>query len=196
MTKLDLTLYLGGTRSGKSARAEEDASRDGVPVLYVATARSDDVFMADRIRQHRARRPSNWLTQECSLNVAEYVEPRLSELMALSAAQSHTISPKKPVVLLDCVTLWVTAILFSLPDQTATPPFETALRAEVGALLKLMERPEFRWVMVSGEVGLGGIHGDAISRNFCDGLGLVNQMLGSRASHVYLAMAGRRLRLE
>ena len=38
MEKTELTLYLGGTRSGKSARAEAQALRTGGPVLYVATA--------------------------------------------------------------------------------------------------------------------------------------------------------------
>ncbi|WP_289107167.1 bifunctional adenosylcobinamide kinase/adenosylcobinamide-phosphate guanylyltransferase, partial [uncultured Bilophila sp.] len=52
MDKPDLTLYLGGTRSGKSARAEARVfQRADGPVLYVATAeaRPDDPSMTERI---------------------------------------------------------------------------------------------------------------------------------------------------
>ena len=60
----DLTLYLGGTRSGKSACAEQEAMRSGAAVLYVATAmaRPDDESMLERIRRHQARRPAHWRT--------------------------------------------------------------------------------------------------------------------------------------
>lgn len=73
MEKTELTLYLGGTRSGKSARAEAQALRTGGPVLYVATAeaRPDDPSMHERIRRHRDRRPPHWSTLECPLHLAK-----------------------------------------------------------------------------------------------------------------------------
>ena len=77
--KPDLTLYLGGTRSGKSARAEAAALQAQGPVLYVATAeaRADDASMLDRIRRHRARRPAHWRTLECPCRLANPSPPRL-----------------------------------------------------------------------------------------------------------------------
>ena len=78
--KPDLTLYLGGTRSGKSARAEAAALQAQGPVLYVATAeaRADDASMLDRIRRHRARRPAHWRTLECPCRLAESIAAALA----------------------------------------------------------------------------------------------------------------------
>ena len=86
--KPDLTLYLGGTRSGKSARAEAAALQAQGPVLYVATAeaRADDASMLDRIRRHRARRPAHWRTLECPCRLAE----------SIAAALEPPLRPERP----------------------------------------------------------------------------------------------------
>lgn len=87
----------------------------------------------------------------------------------------------RPTILVDCVTLWVSNILFSLPNPEDLEAFETAVRAEVDALLALMERSACRWLVVSGEIGLGGIAPERIGRHYCDGLGLANQLIAARA---------------
>lgn len=192
MKQADLTLYLGGTRSGKSARAEAAALRAAGPVLYVATAeaRPDDPSMLERIRRHRARRPGYWRTLECPLRLAESVD---------AALQAPPFAPAdagvRPTILVDCVTLWISNILFSLPDPEDISAFETAVHTEVDALLALMERTEHRWLLVSGETGLGGIAPGRIGRNHCDGLGLANQLIAARARDVFLVVAGRLLPL-
>lgn len=185
----DLTLYLGGTRSGKSAHAEERALQSGGPVLYVATAeaRPGDPSMAERLRRHRARRPASWHTLECPL--------RLAERIAATLAAPPPAIGKTPTILVDCVTLWVSNILFSLPDPEDLTAFETAVRAEVEALLGLMEHSGRRWVLVSGETGLGGIAPTLLGRNYCDGLGLANQLIAARAREVFLTIAGRVLKI-
>ena len=61
---MSLTLVLGGTRSGKSRRAEALALASGLPVRYVATADRSDPSMAERIRRHAGRRPAAWTTVE------------------------------------------------------------------------------------------------------------------------------------
>ena len=142
--KPDLTLYLGGTRSGKSARAEAAALQAQGPVLYVATAeaRADDASMLDRIRRHRARRPAHWRTLECPCRLAESIAAALASApFAPGAAEAGRV---RPTILVDCVTLWVSNILFSLPDPEDLEAFETAVRAEVDALLALMERSACR----------------------------------------------------
>ncbi len=210
MQKTDMTLYLGGTRSGKSARAEAQALQSDGPVLYVATAeaRPDDPSMAERLRRHRARRPESWHTLECPLRLAEHIAAALAQLPASpeSAAPAASSRPterasasatagKTPTILLDCVTLWVSNILFSLPDPEDLSAFEVAVCAEVDALLGLIERSNCRWVLVSGETGLGGIEPTLLGRNYCDGLGLANQLIAARARDVFLVVAGCLLKL-
>jgi adenosyl cobinamide kinase/adenosyl cobinamide phosphate guanylyltransferase len=68
---------LGGARSGKSTFAERLAAESGGPVLYVATATAADDEMADRIRQHQARRPASWQTLETPTDVAARVAAAL-----------------------------------------------------------------------------------------------------------------------
>ena len=97
---------------------------------------------------------------------------------------------ERPTILIDCVTLWVSNILFALPEPEDLTAFETAVRTEVNALLALMERSNCRWILVSGETGLGGIASDRISRNYCDGLGLANQLIAASARKVFLVVAG------
>lgn len=185
----DMTLYLGGTRSGKSARAEEHVLRmaDG-PVLYVATAEShmEDAAMAERIRRHQARRPPLWRTLECPRDLAKNIGEALSGL---------STDAGRPTILLDCVTLWVSNILCSLPDFENPAAFEGAVRAEAEALLSLMRTSNCRWVLVSGETGLGGIAASRMGRVYDDGLGLANQLFAAEARESFLVVAGRLLRL-
>lgn len=259
MDKPDLTLYLGGTRSGKSARAEARVfERAGGPVLYVATAeaRPDDPSMTERIRRHRARRPGNWRTLECPLRLGERIAAALAEYgvgggfwgqnprgsstqtdpmrpephngdgnaASIELFPDGTPSGKKngkggaalladsplawapttiadeaaapPTVLLDCVTLWVSNILFSLPDPEDLIAFEAAVRHEAEALISVIRSSGCPWVVVSGETGLGGIEPTRLGRNYCDGLGLANQLLAAHAREAFLVVAGRLLRLE
>lgn len=188
MKTADLTLYLGGTRSGKSERAEARVHRlaDG-PVLYVATAQAGDAAMSERIRRHRARRPDTWQTLECPLHVAEGLSEALSALPCAAGT---------PTVLLDCVTLWVSNILFSLPDPEDLLAFEREVRTQIEALIRLAQNTPCRFVLVSGETGLGGINPTPLGRIYADGLGLANRLLADASEEVFLVIAGRVLRLE
>ncbi|MEG1609981.1 MAG: bifunctional adenosylcobinamide kinase/adenosylcobinamide-phosphate guanylyltransferase [Bilophila sp.] len=193
----NLTLILGGTRSGKSAYAEkrvlayekeaQESGKDQCGVLYVATAEvyPDDASMLDRIKRHQQRRPLHWETQECPLRLAACLSKRLHERATSLPA----------VIMVDCVTLWVSNILFSLPEPEDTHAFEAAIRAELTALTDLVAQFPCKWVLVSGETGLGLVAPDAIGRVYCDGLGLANQQLAASAHEVMLVVAGRALLL-
>ena len=109
---------------------------------------------------------------------------------ATSRIRRGEAAQERPTILIDCVTLWVSNILFALPEPEDLTAFETAVRTEVNALLALMERSNCRWILVSGETGLGGIASDRISRNYCDGLGLANQLIAASARKVFLVVAG------
>lgn len=197
-----LVLVLGGARSGKSAYAERlAASEGGDAVLYVATAvapsdeaRDDaqgDAAMRERIRRHRSRRPPAWETLECPLRLGPTLET------ILEAAQRQR-TPLPRVVLVDCVTLWISNLLLSLEENGRLPDaavFEQAAQREIGALLGVIRRFPCRWIVVSGETGLGIIAPTALGRIFCDGLGLANQQLAAAAGDVRLIVAGRALTL-
>lgn len=192
MSEPDLTLYLGGTRSGKSAAAEAHALRNGGPVLYVATAmpQPDDPAMSERIRRHRQRRPGSWRLLECPRRLAPAVATAWEAMRSDAPGGSG-----QATILVDCVTLWVTNLLLSLPEQQDAGALERLVTEEVSALIDLSRALPCRWIMVSGETGLGGIGGNALSRQFCDGLGLANQLLAARAREAFLVVAGRLLRL-
>lgn len=192
MSEPELTLYLGGTRSGKSAAAEAHALRNGGPVLYVATAmpQPDDPAMRERIRRHRQQRPDSWRLLECPRRLAPAVAAAWEEMRSDAPGDGG-----QATILVDCVTLWVTNLLLSLPEQQDAGALERLVTEEVSALIDLSRALPCRWIMVSGETGLGGIGGNALSRQFCDGLGLANQLLAARAREAFLVVAGRLLRL-
>ncbi len=191
--KLDLTVYLGGVRSGKSILAEAQAIRSGGSVLYVATADThlNDAAMHERIQHHQSRRPAQWRTLECPLHLAH----TLATILPSFSADQYN-SQVRPTILVDCVTLWVSNILFSLTDPSDSQAFENAVQSETGALLQLMETSDCRWIVVSGESGLGGVALSPVSRTYCDGLGLANQLLVAQASQAFLVIAGRLLELK
>jgi adenosyl cobinamide kinase/adenosyl cobinamide phosphate guanylyltransferase len=92
-----ITLVLGGARSGKSTFAEDLARRSTPPVTYVATLSvGDDEDLAERVEQHRRRRPANWTTIECR-----------DDLAAM-------LAQTKGVVLIDSLGPW----LAGQPDMT------------------------------------------------------------------------------
>lgn len=197
-----LVLVLGGTRSGKSAHAERlAASAGGDAVLYVATAVAPgaetgngapgDAAMRERIWRHQSRRPPLWKTLECPLRLGSTLET------ILDTAQRQQ-APLPRVVLVDCVTLWISNLLLSLEDNGRLPEaavFEQAAQREIEALLRVIRRFPCRWIVVSGETGLGIIAPTALGRLFCDGLGLANQLLAAAAKDVRLVVAGRALSL-
>jgi len=162
-----LTLILGGARSGKSTHALRLASAYD-DVLFVATAEPRDGEMAAKIERHRAERPAHWRTLEAPSGLAR----------ALAA------TPPAPVIVLDCVTLWVSNLL--LADGATWD----GAAAELEALLDWYRAGQSHLIVVSNEVGLGLVPLDAISRAYREWLGWFNQRLAAEADQVYLAVAG------
>ncbi len=192
----DIYIFLGGTRSGKSTLAEQKVQEIAKgKVLYVATAQmyADDKAMQQRILIHKQRRPSTWDTVECPLHLASTLRPWL---------QAQQTTREKPTILIDCVTLWVSNMLLSLPEHNATPlnhttlaTFEAMVHKEVSDILSLCQEFPAQWFFVSGETGLGGIGASALERAFQDGLGLANQLLVAQSKEAYFVIAGRALTL-
>lgn len=189
---LPLTLFLGGTRSGKSSLAEEYAiwcleqvSCTKPELLYIATASAYDSSMQNRIERHQKRRPAHWHTAEIERKLAKNIEILL-----------HDAKEKPKVILIDCVTLWISNILFTLGDDVKVENFENTCAQEIQELIMLMKKHNnVQWIMVSGETGLGGIGATRLERFFQDGLGLANQLLAEVSRQSFLCIAGRAMPL-
>jgi adenosyl cobinamide kinase/adenosyl cobinamide phosphate guanylyltransferase len=169
-----LTLITGGARSGKSTFAQHLAESRARDVLFVATAEPLDDEMAERIACHRGERPPAWRTLE---------EPR-------HLARALAAAPPAELVLLDCVTLWVSNLLLA---EGAT--WEGALE-EIDALLAWRRASGGELIAVTNEVGLGIVPADALSRAYRDWLGAFNQRLAAAAADVYLCVAGIPLHIK
>ncbi|MBV7380662.1 bifunctional adenosylcobinamide kinase/adenosylcobinamide-phosphate guanylyltransferase [Maritimibacter dapengensis] len=160
----DLTLVIGGAASGKSAYAERLAESTGLPLTYIATAQAFDDEMKLKIAAHQARRSSHWTTVEAPLDVA----------LALSDIGTGR------VVLLDCVTLWLSNLLVAEAD----------LMSQETRLLNALIACPAQVVIVTNEVGAGIVPDNALARRFRAAQGRLNQTLAARASHVVGVMAG------
>lgn len=171
MTEFQIALILGGARSGKSTYGEKIARQaaDG-RLIYLATAEASDGEMQDRIAAHRERRGSDWHTIEEPVALAPHI---------MAAGQGD-------VILIDCLTLWLTNIL--LGDGQ----FEKHTTALTGALTSTKAKT----VLVSNEVGLGIVPDNALSRRFRDEAGILNQRIAATADHVVLMTAGLPLILK
>ena len=162
-----ITLILGGARSGKSARAEALAGRSQRPVTYVATYASGlaDVEMTQRIEKHRSRRPATW----------ETVENRFDLSALFSALRGRT-------VVLDCLTLWLSYHWENVPEADLLERLRTALEGARAHDLELY--------IVSNELGMGLVPSSPEGRGFRDLSGRANQLVAALADHVEFQVAG------
>jgi adenosylcobinamide kinase / adenosylcobinamide-phosphate guanylyltransferase len=169
-------LILGGARSGKSALAEELAAAvGGDSVLYVATALANrDPELEERVRRHRERRPAGWGTLELGGGALGAV---------LEAAKG------REAVLLDSLTMWVSARMLGGEDKEAT------LR-ELDRFLEGATALATPLILVSDEVGLGVVPESDAGRAFRDLLGLANQRAAAAAAEVRLCVAGIGMRVK
>jgi adenosylcobinamide kinase / adenosylcobinamide-phosphate guanylyltransferase len=168
-----ITLILGGARSGKSSYAEQAARDAGKSVLFIATATAGDAEMAERILKHRASRPAEWQTLERPLNIG-----------------SSLSKPIADVVIVDCITLLVSNILFSLPENTSAATVIQKVHMEIDELIAAQTRCGGQWLLVSNEVGMGIVPSYPLGRIYSDALGWANQALARNAKRVILMVAG------
>ena len=159
-------MVTGGQRSGKSVFAESLVLARAERPVYFATARIFDDDFRNRVDVHRRRRGDRWTTVEEPLNVG-----------------SIDVSPDS-TVLLDCLTLLATNWFFECGENV-----ESALQQIVSQLDALFTR-NADFVIVTNEVGLGGVSANALQRRFADLQGAVNQAVASRADDVYLVVSG------
>ncbi|GJL79812.1 MAG: hypothetical protein NPINA01_28010 [Nitrospinaceae bacterium] len=161
-------LITGGCRSGKSRHALYIANKLPGRKIYLATAEPVDDEMRERIARHRQERGIDWTTVEEPLDPA-------------SALQQQEDEPC--VVLLDCLTLWISNLMMKNIDS------ESILN-QVEDLISECSRSQHTILMVTNEVGAGIVPDNELSRKFRDIAGEANQIAASRFNEVVHMVAG------
>lgn len=181
----NLTLITGGARSGKSTFAELLAAHPGLPVVYIATAQVYDDEMALRVKKHREQRPSDWELVEEPYDISSVF---------------HQYQRSKGVLLLDCVTLWLTNLLLAdnreesfeatVQDSLLYEMRERKILDQVRDVAQLAQEIEPLVILVTNEVGQGIVPDNPLSRAYRDLAGRANQILARSADKVYYVIAG------
>ncbi len=172
----ELTLVIGGTRSGKSAFATTLAKKNQ-HVCYIATADSEqssqinDGEMLERIQKHQKNRPAEWKTVEAPLELDKAVS---------------NLNEDIDVVLIDCITIYVTNMLLGSHKEEGDEHIIDA----INKLCSVCKNVPFNVIMVTNEVGYGVVPDNALSRRFRDIAGYANQIIAGEADNVYLVTAG------
>ena len=165
----------GGARSGKSRCAEGMAEQYEPLRGYLATGQSGDAEMAERIARHRGRRGADWHTVEEPLAVTEVL-------------LEHDGRCK--VWLMDCVTLWLSNLLFRGEGGV------TGALGRVAEFTDCFQRLSTPLIIVTNEVGMGIVPEHPLARSFRDLAGEANEMIAARADQVYLSICGLPLKLK
>ncbi|MDG2270048.1 MAG: bifunctional adenosylcobinamide kinase/adenosylcobinamide-phosphate guanylyltransferase [Alphaproteobacteria bacterium] len=165
------TLILGGARSGKSAHAEALALACGLKQVYLATAEPGDDEMSARIAAHQLQRGLAWRTVEAPI-----------ELDAALVKQCACDT----VVLVDCLTLWLSNIMATDRDPTTEIEDLCALTADLPGHV----------IFVANEVGLGIVPDNPLARAFRDHAGRLNQRVAASVDKVVFVAAGLPITLK
>jgi adenosylcobinamide kinase/adenosylcobinamide-phosphate guanylyltransferase len=164
-----IELYIGGCRSGKSRVALERADQtDAHRKLFIATCQPLDAEMRARVERHKLERDQTWETLEEPLAIADLI---------------HTCSDPQTVILVDCLTLWLTNLILDELD-------DTALQKRIEILEDRLSAARGPVLLVANEVGLGIVPENAMSRRFRDWAGSLNQRMAQCAQRVVWTVAG------
>jgi adenosylcobinamide kinase / adenosylcobinamide-phosphate guanylyltransferase len=168
-----LILIGGGVRSGKSAYALRRARALGTRRVYVATAEPLDQEMSARIGKHARERGAEFRTVEAPLDVVERLEAER----------------EADVVVVDCLTLWLSNLLLR-----GEP--EEAILGRVGRLIETLGAKPFHAILITNEVGMGVVPESALGRAFRDLCGRAHQSLATRADEIHFGALGTMIRLK
>lgn len=168
-----IVLVTGGARSGKSRFAEQYAASFGDSIAYIATAQVLDAEMQDRVTLHRNQRPAEWQTFEA----------------AVAAEQAINKAAEFNAIIFDCLTIYTSNLLLNersvdleLRRHNVLCQIDLVLQAATDNLAPV--------VFVTNEVGQGIVPDNALSREYRDLAGWVNQKVAAAAAEVYLVVCG------
>ena len=165
----NLTFVIGGCRSGKSTYALRTAENvGGDKKTFIATCLPQDDEMAQRVARHKKERSKQWTTIEEPLYLPEII-------------LEH--SPHTDVMLIDCLTLWVSNLLMKTTDEKKWEEI-------VSQLIDALKKASCPLVVVSNEVGAGIVPDNQLARQFRDITGWVNQAVARCATQVVWMVAG------
>lgn len=183
-----ISFVFGGTRSGKSEYAEKICREETESVVYLATAIPFDDGMRSRIKKHQSQRPQHWETLEI--------------YKAFHELESVVAYGKSQTVLLDCVTVMVSNLMFEKHDsyddlsQEQVNEVEAEILAEIQKMLAFMETQNKHFVIVSSEVGMGLVAPFKSGNVYRDIVGKANQMIAAEANEVYFVVAGIPMKIK
>ena len=164
----EMILITGGCRSGKSRFALDYANRHFSKKLYLATCEALDEEMAQRIEHHKKMRGPEWQTVEEPVEIVKIIKQ---------------FENKADVILLDCITLWLSNLLTRQKG-------DSVIMDEVSRLIVTLEQTPPSLIIVSNEVGMGIVPADQLSRRFRDLSGTTNQNIAEVVNTVILMVSG------
>lgn len=167
-----ITLVSGGQRSGKSRFAEKITLEKSSEPIYIATAKVWDDDFRHRVEIHKQRRGPEWTTIEECLKVGDID------------------IPEGATILLDCLTLLSTNWLFECNEN-----IEDAM-VNISMQLDMLFAKKADFIIVTNEIGLGGISENPLQRKFADLQGSINQYVASIADEVFMIVSGIPLKLK
>ena len=165
---MEKILVIGGCRSGKSSHALKLAEGMGKRRTFLATCQPTDDEMRDRVNRHRNARSPSWETLEVPLDLAGAITTR---------------SPLADVLLVDCLTLWLSNLL-------AQTQAMARLRQHIDELAETVKAVPSAVVLVSNEVGAGIVPENRLARLYRDLAGWTNQAVAASCNRVVWTVAG------
>ena len=164
-----IEFYIGGCRSGKSTAALQRANQFSARhKLFIATCQAWDDEMRARIERHQQERGDAWATLEEPIEIAALI-------------RRHSTS--QTVILIDCLTLWMTNLIVGEAD-------DAAIEQHIEDLKDGLSKADGPVLLVANEVGMGIVPDNVMSRRFRDWAGSLNQRIARCAQRVVLTVAG------
>ena len=176
-------MITGGQRSGKSEEAERLALSLSAAPVYMATAHIWDEEFRERVRRHQERRGPEWTNIEEEIHLSH-----------------HDVTGR--VVLIDCVTLWLTNLFFENQGDGARDsalnhgPVPSVILEKAKAEFDRFTSQDATFIFVTNEIGLGGVSENTLQRQFTDLQGWRNQYIAQKADEVILMVSGIPMRVK
>jgi len=176
----EIILITGGSRSGKSAFAQQLAEQQRGSRLFLATCPVMDAEMAERVRRHIGdRHNKGWDTVEEHIQVADSIE----------AASGYD------VILVDCLTLWVNNLMYDA-HLKGLEMTEDIIADKAGEILCAAREQKGQVIIVTNEVGMGIVPDNREARLFRDLVGRSNQKIAAAADRVFMVSCGIPLQIK